>query len=176
MYINPLHAIQEGWIVIPSWMDDEFKQRCIQPNAIDVTLDRAFAIQDNHTFMLSEEFKQTRHTVEIYPQDTSGFFQIESGPTDILSDFYVNIPTGVAAFLIVRSTLNRNGLFVTSGLYDSGYTGHVGMVIHNDGPVAFIEPHTRIAQLVLVKSEDSGLLYSGGYNHEQGTHWTEKSH
>ena len=35
----------------------------------------------------------------------------------------VSIEEGYAGFVITRSTLNRNGVFITSGLYDSGYHG-----------------------------------------------------
>ncbi|RWZ87249.1 MAG: hypothetical protein EO766_12040 [Hydrotalea sp. AMD] len=177
MYINPLHAIQEGWIKFPEWMDEEFKQKCIQPNAIDITLDHAYTLGLQTRFCLSETSKQMRSTERqnmhsYFSISDEPFFTLHTGSTDIMSDFFVTVPAGVAAFLIVRSTLNRNGLWVTSGLYDQGFSNNIGFVIHNDGPNAFIAPHTRVAQLVFVKSEDSGLLYNGTYNQNQGQHWS----
>ena len=175
MYINPKTAINEGWIVFPEWMDDDFKEKCIQPNAIDITLDKAYGLHNTDHFCLSEMSKHMRLANELgtVHRVNENQFPINSGSTDIMSDFFVTIPTGVAAFLIVRSTLNRNGLFITSGLYDSGFSNNIGFVIHNDGPTAFIAPHTRVAQLVFVKSEDSGILYNGTYNQNKGQHWSE---
>jgi len=36
-----------------------------------------------------------------------------------------------------------------------------------------LAPNTRIGQIKFVRSENSGILYAGGYNHAQGTHWKE---
>ncbi len=181
MFVNPNTVVKEGWIKFPDWMVEEDRLKCIQPNAIDITIDKAFTCMTKDSlgakpsfFVLSETYKLMRSSIEIDPTDTDGYLKLDSGTTDILSDFYVNIPTGIAAYLIVRSTLNRNGLFVTSGLYDSGFQGHIGFAIHNDGPTAFIAPNTRVAQIIFVKAEDSGILYSGGYNHQQGTHWKDE--
>ena len=175
MYINPLHVINEGWLQFPAWMDEAFKQKCIQPNAIDITIDKVFDYKDRTAkFLLSEEEKIMRPMVE--QSSFATYFNLNPGASDIMSDFYVSIPAGVAAFLIVRSTLNRNGLFVTSGLYDQGFSNNIGFVIHNTGPVAFIAPHTRVAQIVFVKSEDSGILYDGAYNNNQGEHWSSSQH
>lgn len=186
MYLNPKTAINEGWVKFPEWMEEEFQLKCVQPNAIDITLDRAFALAPHSNFVLSEDDKRMRESYEIKPissysyaayqkslQSLEASFAIPPGVVDGMSDFRVNVPEGVAAFIIVRSTLNRNGLFITSGLFDSGYNGNAGFALHNRGPVAYIAPHTRVAQLVFVKSEDSGILYAGGYNHTEGTHWSE---
>lgn len=186
MYLNPKTAIKEGWVKFPEWMDEEFRLKCIQPNAIDITLDRLFALNPHSNFVLSEDDKRMRESYEIKPISSYSYvvkedgikllessFAIPPGVSDVMSDFRVTVPEGVAAFIIVRSTLNRNGLFITSGLYDSGYNGNAGFALHNRGPVAHIAPHTRVAQLVFVKSEDSGILYAGGYNHDEGTHWSE---
>jgi deoxycytidine triphosphate deaminase len=76
--------------------------------------------------------------------------------------------------LVVRSTLNRNGLFITSGLYDSFFKGNAGFCLHNRSPgVARIAPHTRVGQIMFVKSEFSGVQYSGTYNTKQGQHWAD---
>lgn len=177
MYINPHKAIQEGWVKFPEWMDEEFRQKCIQPNAIDITLDRVFDLKTTTSLVLTEDTKTMRETQEIFPtahrNGIDNLFAIPTGCIDIMSDFHVTVPAGIAAFLIVRSTLNRNGLFVTSGLYDQGFDNYVGFVLRNEGPIAFIAPHTRVAQLVFVAAEDSGKLYDGDYNKSVGDHWSD---
>ena len=92
---------------------------------------------------------------------------------DGMSNITVDLPTGVACELIIRSTFNRNGIFLTSGLYDSGYQGPIGFAVHNRSGKAKIGVGTRIGQIKFVAS-DSNELYAGGYNHEAATHWTDK--
>lgn len=175
MFINPHTAIKEGWIKFPDWMNDTFREKCIQPNAIDFTLDDIFEMNplipsESRYFRLSETTKRMRTFNRVNVED--GFFGFDIGCYDAISDFYVDIPEGVAAELIIRSTLNRNGLFITSGLYDSGFKGHIGFMLHNRGGYAEIAYHTRIAQIKFVKSDSAGM-YAGGYNHKQGQHWAD---
>ncbi len=169
MFVNPKEVIENGWVKFPDWMNDEFKQKCVQPNAIDFTIDMVFDHVDDESFMLSEELKVMRKQKKQQPID--GYYEINH-MVDFASDFYVDVPAGYAVQLIIRSTLNRNGLYLTSGLYDSGFQGHIAGILHNRGPIAYIAPQTRIGQVIFIKSEDSGILYAGGYNHQQGTHWT----
>ena len=171
MFINPKHAIQEGWVTFPEWMSEDFKQKCIQPNALDFTIDRLFSIKPTDRFTISETTKTMRLNEEVHP---GSYWDLGPGCYDAMSDFYVNVPEGVAAWLITRSTFNRNGTFIQSGLYDSGFKGNCGFVIYNIGGLTSIAPGTRIGQLIFVKSEDSGKLYAGGYNTEAGQHWTDK--
>lgn len=172
MFISPEVALKEGWI---TGIVDEEKQ--IQPNAIDFTLDRLFTIHDSNTFAISEDGKYMRGGKE-YDAITdrrSGklFFNLDSRRTyDAMSDVYVTLPEGVAAMLIIRSTFNRNGIFLTSGLYDSGFKGHLGFAIHNQSGPAKIAKGTRIGQVIFVHSENA-TMYAGGWNHEQGTHYTD---
>lgn len=171
MFINPKTAIEKGWVKFPDWMPEDFQQKCIQPNALDFTVDTIYNIGDD-TFRISESSKTMRS--QHYLDVVDGNYMLSKGCYDAMSDFYVSVPEGVAAWLITRSTFNRNGVFIQSGLYDSGFKGNCGFVIYNTRGVAMIEPHTRIGQLIFVKSEDSGIMYAGGYNTEAGQHWTLK--
>lgn len=173
MFINPKTAIENGWIT--NIADIE---KSLQPNAIDFTLDRLLIISDHSDFVISEETKVMRNSQELHPElfkkYNQNFWKLDAKKAyDGTSKIYINLPEGVAARLIVRSTLNRNGLFITSGLWDSGFKGHVACVIHNRSGRAFIAPGTRIGQIIFEKA-DSYSLYSGSYNHAQGTHWKEK--
>jgi deoxycytidine triphosphate deaminase len=74
----------------------------------------------------------------------------------------VTIGDGEAGWVITRSTLNRNGVFITSGLYDSGYSGVMAGAMHvTTGPIK-IRRGTRVAQFLLFKSESIGK-YTGSY-------------
>ena len=171
MFINPKVAIKEGWV---TGIQNEEVQ--IQPNAIDFTLDRLFAI-NNNTFHISEDAKQMRGGFEIQPAGRPGneqYWSLEANSVyDGMSGMHVKLPSGIAAMLIIRSTFNRNGIFLTSGLYDSGFEGHLGFAIHNRSGPAIIVPGTRIGQVIFVESENA-LMYAGGWSHKEGTHYTEK--
>lgn len=176
MFISPKTAIAEGWVKFPEWMSEEFQQKCVQPNALDVTCDRAFIqdVNDCTGFELSENGKVMIPQRELTPPDDV-FVIPPGGFVDIMSDFFVTVPAGAVASFIVRSTLNRNGLFITNGLYDQGFSNLAGMVLHNRSPLpARIRRHTRICQLYFITSEDSGIMYDGAYNANKGQHWTQK--
>jgi deoxycytidine triphosphate deaminase len=84
-----------------------------------------------------------------------------------MSPAYVEMPEGTVGWLVTRSTLNRNGVFVLSGLYDSGYKGHINGMLYNRGGPMVMEKMSRVSQFI-VGSSDSFGTYSGGYNTDEG--------
>lgn len=171
MFISPITAVDSGWVTGIRDTDTQ-----IQPNAIDFTLDHLYTINKSPFFHVSERMKEMRGGAPLEaqhdPRHNEDFWRLEVGVYDGMSDIYVDVPDGVAAYLIIRSTFNRNGLFITSGLYDSGFKGHIGFALHNRAGLSFIAPGTRVGQLIFVESQNA-LMYSGGYNHELGTHHSE---
>lgn len=179
MFINPTIAIERGWI------KGNINLNNIQPNAIDFTLDKMFEIckvpcSITETIPKNMRVQQevptyglvSGHNDPTGRAKTTAGWMIESGSYDCMSDFYVEIPEGVAAYLIVRSTFNRNGMFITSGLYDSGFKGHIGFVLHNPIGSATIEVGIRVGQIIFISSDSAGV-YAGGWNHQQGTHYSQ---
>ena len=168
MFIDPKVAIENGWV---TGITNPDKQ--IQPNAIDFTLDRLFDINGDNDFVIDETGKKMRGGKEIVPVEMPRlsdrfWWKLDTGIFDGLSNVFVDLPEGVACLPVIgRSTFNRNGIFITSGLYDSGYKGHIGFAIHNWLGRAQIGIGTRIGQLAFVKSEEAGL-YKGGWNHGEG--------
>ena len=158
MLIDPKKAISEGWIT--GVVDNP------SPNAIDFTVDRMFSIDHTKPFHLGKCNKQMRGGTELETVD--GQWSINPGEiVDCLSDMYVSLPVGVAALLVIRSTLARNGILLHSGLYDSMFQGHIGAILHNRSGPATIERGAAIGQIIFVPS-DSTNEYLGGYNHEAG--------
>ena len=135
---------------------------CIQPNAVDLKLDRLWKIE-NDEFYIGENKKKHRSLTEL-EWDLTNQFQLESDTSyQFETDHFVKIPEGYAGWLIARSTLNRNGIFITSGLYDSGFENYVGGVMHVRCGPARIEKGTRIAQFIYVEAETANM-YQGEYN------------
>ena len=143
-----------------------------QPNAIDLRLGKVFAI-NNTLFELSEEGKRHRGTTEITP--VYDWYYLEEGTYEVVMENIVTVGADEAGWVITRSTLNRNGVFITSGLYDSGYNGVMAGAMHvRCGPVR-IKKGTRVAQFLLFKAE-ALTLYNGSYglNSEHDKKYTKE--
>lgn len=183
MLFNPEEIVQRGII------SGSFK---IQTNAIDFTLDSLFGI-DNQISYISNDKTQIEHQGRVKlpllnansvrknyflssteDENISGWLLSPNTSYDGTSEVYVEVPEGMAAFLIVRSTLNRNAIRLTSGLYDSGYKGHIGFALHNGVGETFIEQGTCVGQICFIESKNAAL-YAGGYNNEKGQHWTDST-
>ena len=198
MFISPQTAISEGWIkrvdgaeiaadyIQPNAIDftidrvyttNMYLMKRINGQLVDTTRPRGvFKAADVVSDTGLKTIKEFPEQVELEAfEDTDPkydrvpMWKLEARESyDFMSDFYVEVPEGVAALLIVRSTFNRAGLFVTSGLYDSGFTGNIGAALHNNGnSVAYIGKGVRIGQIIFVASESVGS-YAGGYNIELG--------
>jgi deoxycytidine triphosphate deaminase len=171
MFINPKVAIENGWI---KGITDPAKQ--VQPNAIDFTVDKMMVLDRWYTARVSESYKAMRSLAEVSlrPDAEEPYWYLEQSHVyDGMSNMYVEVPEGVAAILYIRSTFARNGVLLASGLYDSGFKGHIGFTIYPHGGDIEIVPGTRIGQIAFVHA-DAHAVYAGEYNHEQGTHYAEE--
>lgn len=132
----------------------------VQTNALDLRLGDVFAIGDQ-LFTIDNENKQHRSKTQMNTDD-DGYYNLEPGHYEVVMENIITVGTNEAGFVITRSTLNRNGCFLTSGLYDTGYNGVMAGVLHvNCGPVR-IKRGTRIGQYLNFDSESEGM-YDGDY-------------
>lgn len=95
-----------------------------------------------------------KETVTIQPH---GFQNIEIAEK-------ISVPANAAAMLVVRSSLSRKGIFISSGVYDPGFSGASGCTIYNmdsEKAVTF-EAGDRIAQMVFFEC-DPASQYDGKY-------------
>lgn len=135
----------------------------VQPNAIDLRLKKVFEIQPD-VFVIDEQSKKHRSTREV-SADPDGYFNLEPGKYEVVMENEVSIGEDEAGWVITRSTLNRNGVYITSGLYDSAFSGPVAGVMHvNVGPMK-VKIGTRIAQFLLFKAEMLSR-YNGDYGYD----------
>lgn len=134
----------------------------IQPNAIDLRLGKVFAPNTETVFQISaDNQKQHRAKQEIIP-GWDGWFYLTPGYYEVVMENEIQVAEGEAGWVITRSTLNRNGVFLTSGLYDSGYCGVMAAVLHVTGGPIRIEKGTRIGQYINFEAE-TAHLYDGSY-------------
>ena len=132
----------------------------VQPNAVDLRLGKVFKIKESD-FEISNDHKVHRGSEEIIP-DSEGYYNLDPGHYEVVMENIITVGEGEAGFVITRSTLNRNGLFITSGLYDTAYHGVMAGVLHVSIGLARIKQGTRIGQYL---SFDAEALhhYDGDY-------------
>lgn len=179
MIINPREAIANGWI------KGDITDDNIQPNGIDFTLDDLYKLdKESHSFFLGTRTKSHAKWEKMAPFDAihkekdaqfrePSYYLNPQSMYDFQSNMRVTLPAdGVSALLIGRSTLNRNGLFITSGWYDSGFDGQISGMLRTSEIGACVARGARIGQIIFYKS-DAAKAYNGQYQGNAG-HWTEK--
>lgn len=132
----------------------------VQPNAVDLRLGKVFWIKPQ-TFTIDEDQKVHRGS-EPMEVDEDGYYNLGVGHYEVVMDNEIEVGEGEAGFVITRSTLNRNGVFLTSGLYDTGYNGVMAGVMHVAVGLMKVKPGTRIGQYLCFEAEQMSI-YSGDY-------------
>lgn len=172
MFISPQYAYDQGWIRnIPN------PEVQIGSDGIDLTLKSLSSIMGGLSVLTNAKANTIHRPLELVetvvtdgwefiPDGIEGY-DLRAGGYDIGFNEFVTLPQGVAAILLLRSSFSRAGHSMFSGLYDQGYEGYTGAVIHFDCST-FVEANMRVAQIVFVESAGSGQLYAGGYNHKEG--------
>jgi dUTP pyrophosphatase len=149
-------------------------QECIQPNAVDLRIQDIFHINGRGTdgkgwLEINETSpKQFIDRLPCFQWDDSTY--LEPGECyDIVSQHNVTIPEGMVGWLVIRSTFARNGCLLGNGLYDSGYVGSIGGILHNlsRAPIQ-VSRGVRFAQFIMASAETSHG-YNGYYNTQGGT-------
>lgn len=139
-------------------------EKDVQPNAVDLKLGKVFEISDS-MFEIDEENKKHRGSTEVYP-DADGYFVLPPGHYEVIMENTIEVGDNEAGWVITRSTLNRNGIFLTSGLYDSGYNGVMAAVLHVNCGIAKIQKGTRIGQYLNFDAEMMSK-YDGDYGFDK---------
>lgn len=141
-----------------------------QPNAIDLRVEKIRRIQQHSPFMLSENDKIHRDSVLMDVREVFHMghefkgWMLPPGHYELVMMNEVSVAEGEAGFVITRSTLNRNGVFITSGLYDSGYEGVMAACMHVSCGPMYLEYRARVGQYLCFNAETLSL-YSGSYGH-----------
>ena len=98
----------------------------LQPNSIDLTLHSAEHILDHG--VLYKTAKRLPLTAKVRSDGrmlTFDSYQCYS----VTFNEHVKVPENMVGFIVCRSSLNRMGAFITSGLYDSGFDNYIGAVL-----------------------------------------------
>lgn len=134
-------------------------ERAVQPNAVDLSVCRVFKMEGDCK-LLGDNTKIHRSHVCIEPQD--GVYVLEPGVYEVQLNETIEVGENECGYVIVRSTLSRNGITLSSGLYDSGYKGPMSVLMTVTCGKLTIEKGTRIGQYLNFHCK-SVKLYNGSY-------------
>ena len=133
----------------------------VQPNGVDLTLDRAFV--QRAPGRIARDGKSVGDRAEC--EATDGAYSLSPGGYVVRYAERVRIPETHVGFIYPRSSLMRNSCMLNTAVWDAGYEGRGEGLLQVHHPIE-IERGARIAQLVLAEAASAGT-YDGAY---QGEH------
>ena len=138
-------------------------QQMISPNAIDLRLDKVFEfVQGSQQFTLTADDHKT-HTVKVEIPAVNDWWWLKRGKSyEVVFQGDIKMGEEEAGLIIPRSSLNRNSVILTSGLYDSGYEGVLASMLHTNMVNFSVMKGARLGQLVIWKAE-TAHTYNGSY-------------
>lgn len=141
--------------------DGHIDENMMQPNAIDLRVAKIWKVDPKSTFQIFEDTKIHRDCKPVELID-GVVYHLPVGVYQVEFEGQVKIGPNHVARIITRSTLNRNGVFLHTGLYDSGFEGRLIATMYNFVGHTMIGKRARLGQLVVMKAE-SLHLYDGDY-------------
>lgn len=155
MVIDPKIAVEEKWITASEGI--EAKQ--LQPNGIDLRLDRLALVAGRFQLFIAGS-SNTEH-IELKVDDEGLYHLLADRCYEGTALEYVEVPQGVLALIIHRSTLNRNGTIVLGSVYDAGFKGPCGFSVRPCVRTS-IQRYARVAQIIFLEAQGA-RTYSGQY-------------
>lgn len=132
----------------------------VLPNSVALRLSKVFRLSAS-TFKIDEKEQVYRGSFEMKP-DSLGYFNLAEGHYEVIMENSITVGENEAGLIITNTDLIRNGIFLTSSLYQSDYDGIVAAVMHvTCGPMR-IGKGTRIGQYVSFSAE-TVYNYKGEY-------------
>lgn len=145
------------------------KPEQVQPNGVDLTVDKVFRQLDAPTLSPNKGFCEPGQMLDISPQEIEGldgpgwylparYYKIEYAET-------ITIPANAIGLVLPRSTLIRTGITTFTAVWDSGYIGKGsgGMLCGTD---FYLERGSRVVQLIFIDATTRGKVYDGQYQGE----------
>jgi dUTP pyrophosphatase len=138
----------------------------VQPNGIDLTLDRVFEQIDAGRIGCEGKEIGNRRSCDLEAVDETdpATYYLEPGGYIVRYDETIRIPDSHVGFVYPRSSLMRNSCMLNTAVWDAGYEGRgEGLLqVHHD---IELERGARIAQLVLARANHDDT-YDGSYQLE----------
>lgn len=154
----------------------ELDEKQIQPNGVDLSIEcigsfqgKSYIADDGRIPAKREEVSRINPTeVSVGNDDTLDMgesYNLTRGVYVVRYGERITIPEDFVGFVLPRSRLMRNGIHLSTTVWDQGYSGigEGGLFVMN--PVQ-LEADMRIGQMVMCRAEKAGELYDRNYQHE----------
>ena len=137
----------------------------IQPNGVDLHINQVNEILGDSKPILKEDNRIHAETLNL-DYTPNGFYNLSAGKAyRVVYREVIRIPNTCVGLIIVRSSLQRNGVWLSTALWDSGYEGRgsgtlfcfSNLQLHKD---------FAIGQLILMDADKPDTMYQGNYQHE----------
>lgn len=134
---------------------DPFDGGLIQPSSVDLRLDRAFRVFQNHRYSHIDPAIEQEELTELVAPEGDEPFVLHPGEFVLGSTLeVVTLPDDLAGRLEGKSSLGRLGLLThsTAGFIDPGFSGHVTLELSNVATLPIkLWPGMKIGQLCLFR-------------------------
>ncbi len=168
--VNPKWILDNGYVRSfednPPIITDPNDEECaLQQNGIDLRVDTV-QVADGATRFTLYKKKDTRcNYLKLEPDANNEFLFFPGKQYAVDCMEWVEIPQGTAAYIFMRSSVNRySGMFLTA-LWDSGFRGRTGGIFR-PYIATTMERGVRVAQIVFFRS-DSHRPYEGQYQDQK---------
>lgn len=141
--------------------------RQLQPNGVDVRIDRVFKLTSPALLGASDALREPAAREEITP-DRDGWWELHQGSYVMVVKEKVNLPSDLMALARPRSTLLRSGVAIHTAVWDAGYTGRSeALLTVLNGRGFRVQRGARVMQLVFMRLEQPARQgYAGKYQGE----------
>ena len=155
------YYLEKGWITISPLTQDTIRE-----NGVDLRV--------------GGEIARFKKTDEVYEdgKDPSSFYVIEKGEEFIIhpnehvllvTEEYIKLPNDVMAFVNLRSSFARLGLFVPPTIVDAGFEGQLTIEVLGSAFPVKIKRGTRFLHLIFARTlTPVENPYHGKYQGQQG--------
>lgn len=145
-------------------------QGLIQPNGVDLSLDRVWRLVDAGALGRSNADRQlpSRERVDF---DADDWVHLPAGGYVVRYAEHVALPADCGGLCFPRSSLLRMGVYVPTAVWDAGYVGRgEGWLEVRHAAGVRLQHGTRIVQLVLFRlSGPASTVYTGAYQERSGS-------
>lgn len=148
----------------------------VQGNSIDLSVREVFKTEGSLALRKSGERELPEFIPEPLIVNRKGLKCFRLLPGNVYQVEFeqtIDLPHFLCGVTLIRSTLGKSGCSGENGLYDSGYSGSMGMMVTVLN-TAFIEQGATVAQVMLFRSHSKGNSYQGFYQNTKGpSEWTK---
>lgn len=143
----------------------------VQPNGIDLTVDKVFQQSQGPTLAKDKEFIDEGYLIALpssdlagLPDDSKGWF-LEAHYYIVEWTEVIHVPKNAIGLIFPRSTLLRLGGTICTAVWDRGYKGkgRSGLFL---GVPMLLQHGTRLGQMIFIDAQEDEQLYDGTYQGE----------